>query len=91
MSHPQASKREELHYPRHLFLTYGWYVQGWWKVEDQNCTAQQRESVLNMSLSLLQFDFLEDRNLTTDTGIVSSSSCLLALHSPYCTQNMMQS
>ena len=82
MSHPQAYSRS-LHYPRHLFLTYGWYVQDWWKVEDQNCTAQQRESVLSMSLSLLQFDFLEDHNLITDTGIVSSSSCMLALHTAH--------
>ena len=72
VSHPQAYQRG-LRYPRHLLLTYGWYEHNWWLVEDQNfsCTAQERESVLSMSLSFLQFDFLEDRNLTTDTGIVS--------------------
>ena len=63
-----------LHYPSHLLLTYAWYAPNWWKDEDQSfsCTVQQRESVLNRSLTFLQYDFLQDRNLTTDTGIVSS-------------------
>ena len=83
VSHPQAYHRD-LRYPRHLFLTYGWYVQNWWLVEDRNfsCTAEERESVLNRSLSFLQFDFLQDRNLTTDTGIVSP---FLHASTPYCT------
>ena len=75
MSHPQAYHRGLL-YPRHLFLTYGWYVQDWWLDEDRNlsCTAQERERVLARSFALLQFDFLDGRNLTTDTGIVSPFS-----------------
>ena len=71
VSHPQAYQHG-LRYPHHLLLTLGWYDHNWWLVEDRNfnCTAQERESVLPMSLSFLQFDFLHDRNLTTDTGIV---------------------
>ena len=82
MSCPQASRRD-LHYPRHLLLTYGWYDQEWWLVEDQNlpCTAQERESVLNRTLAVLQFVFVEDQlNVTTDTGIVRPSSCLFAFY-----------
>ena len=62
-----------IHYPHHLLLTLGWYGQNWWQEEDQNftCTAQERESVLNRSLAFLQCDFIEDLNLTTDTGIVN--------------------
>ena len=62
-----------VHYPHHLLLTLGWYGQNWWREEDQNstCTAQERESVLNRSLAFLQCDFIEDLNLTTDTGIVN--------------------
>ena len=80
MSHPQAYQRG-LRYPRHLFLTYGWYDQNWWLVEDQNlsCTAQERESVLGRSFAFLQFDFLDGRNLTTDTGIVSPFSARFTL------------
>ena len=82
MSHPQAYHRR-LRYPRHLFLTPGWYVHNWWKVEDQNfsCTAKQRESVLPGSLAFLFTDFLQDRNMTTDTGIVSYSSLPACFHS----------
>ena len=81
MSCPQAYQRG-LRYPRHLFLTYGWYVQEWWRVEDQNlsCTAQERESVLNRTLAFLQFDFIEDLDMSTSIGIVRLPSCLFALH-----------
>ena len=83
MSCPQASK-QELYYPHHMFLTYGWYAQEWWLVEDQDlpCTAQERENVLNRILAFLQFDFIEDQNMTTatSTGIVRPPSCLFALH-----------
>ena len=87
--HPQAYHRD-LRYPSHLFLTHGWYAQNWWLVEDQDssCTAQQRESVLNRSFAFVQFDFLQDKNLTTDTGIVSPSSCFLALHTAHTTSYM---
>ena len=66
-----------IHYPRHVLLTLGWYRQNWWRDEDStanlSCTAEQRESVLNISLAFLQCDFLgdEDLNMTTETGIVS--------------------
>ena len=80
MSCPQASK-QKLHYPRHLLLTYGWYVQEWWRVEDQNlnCTAQERENVLNRTLALLQFDFIKDLDMSTETstGIVRLPSGML--------------
>ena len=85
MSCPQAVKsKPKLHYPRHLFLTYGWYVQEWWLDEDQNlpCTAQERENVLNRTLAFLQFDFIKDQDMSTETstGIVRLPSCLFALH-----------
>ena len=81
ISYPQAYHRG-LRYPRHLLLTIAWYARNWWLVEEQNisCTAEQRESVLPTSLGFLHFDFLQDLNLTTDTGIVSSSLHAL-LHS----------
>ena len=77
---PQAYQRG-LRYPRHLFLTYGWYDHNWWLVEDQNlsCTAQERENVLNRTLAFLQFDFIEDLDMSTETstGIVRLPSFML--------------
>ena len=54
-------------------MTPAWYAPRWWLVEDDNytCSALERESVLPTSLAFLQFEFLEDLNLTTTTGIVS--------------------
>ena len=72
VSNLQAHRRGIL-YPHHVLLTLGWYGDKWWQVEDKNstCTAEQRESVLNNSLSFIQCDFIEDLNMTTDSGIVS--------------------
>ena len=72
ISRPQAY-HSGLLYPRYLFLTYGWYDHNWWLVKDRNlsCTPQERASVLARSFAFLQIDFLDSRNLTTDTGIVS--------------------
>ena len=65
--------QQGIKYPRHLLMTPAWYAQKWWLVEDEeySCTASERESVLPTSLAFLHFEFLEDRNLTTTTGIVS--------------------
>ena len=67
-----------LHYPRHLFLTYGWYEPEWWDApldEDvgQTCTAIQMASVLQYSFAVLNFRFLTDADddFDTETGIVS--------------------
>ena len=58
-----------------MFLTYGWYAVRWWEGEEEDpedgCTPDQRESVLRYTLAPLQFEFLDDYNATTDTGIVS--------------------
>ena len=73
-AHSQAYHRG-LKYPRYLLLTPAWYEAGWWLEEDDglSCTAEQRTSVLPSSLAFVHFDFLEDVNMTTDTGIVSGS------------------
>ena len=68
-------------FPVHLLLTAAWYAPRWWLLEDEDysCTAQERESVLPTSLAFLHFEFLEDDNLTTTTGIVSWSIIYLKL------------
>ena len=71
-----------LHYPHHTFITTGWYAPKWWLVKNPSlsCTPQQRESVLPLSFAVLQYVFIEDLNMTTDTGIVSPPLCLLVLY-----------
>ena len=74
---PQAFKRE-IHLPRYLLLTLGWYENFWWRVEDErlNCTVEERESVLLSSLAGLNSKFLNkeaDEDLTTSTRIVRSN------------------
>ena len=78
VSNLQAHRRGIL-YPHHVLLTLGWYGDKWWRGgENQNlaCTAKERESTLNNSLSFIQCDFIEDLNMTTDSGIVSHPPCL---------------
>jgi len=60
-------------YPRYMFLTFGWYVDGWWEGEDgeDGCTSAQRQSVLPYMLSPIQDEFLSNFSTTTDTGFVS--------------------
>ena len=79
--HPQAYHLN-LHYPRHTFITIGWYASKWWLVENPSlsCTPQQRESVLPFSLAVLEYVFIEDLNMTTHTGIVSPLSAVYIAH-----------
>ena len=60
-------------YPQYMFITIGWYAVGWWRGEEgeDGCTSEQRGSVLSNTLSTLLFEFRNDRNTTTDSGIVS--------------------
>ena len=79
--HPQAYHLN-LHYPHHTFITTGWFAPKWWLVEDPllSCTPRQRESVLPLSFAVIQYVFIEDHNMTTDTGIVSLPLCSVALY-----------
>ena len=61
--------------PQFLVLTIGWYVNSWWRMEEPNlnCTADERESVVQSSLAILD-DFLlfetGDIDISTTPGIV---------------------
>ena len=70
---PSQAYQSGMRYPGYMFLTFASYVERWWEVlngEDE-CTPEELESVLLNSLTTLQFEFLNDLNTTTDTGIVS--------------------
>jgi len=68
-------------YPQYMFITIGWYAVGWWRGEEgeDGCTSEQRGSVLSNTLSTLLFEFRNDRNTTTDTGIVSLLEWILSI------------
>ena len=62
-----------MRYPQNMFLTFASYAPRWWEVLGVNdeCTPEERESVLLNTLAPLHFEFLTDFNASTDTGIVS--------------------
>ena len=50
--------KEERFYPGYVWITPGWYQQGWWKADEDylrslNCTTSDIEQQLNRSLVLL--------------------------------------
>ena len=79
---PPQAYHLNLHYPRHTFITTGWYAPNWWLVKNPSlsCTPQQRETVLPLSFAVLQYVFIEDLNMTTDTGIVRPPLCFHVLY-----------
>ena len=63
-------------YPRYMFLTYGWYEDRWFAevVQGDECTPEQRESVLQHTLAVRRDEFLTNLSVITDTGTVSQYS-----------------
>ena len=63
-----------VHLPRHVLLTNAWYRPDWWRVENNyTCTVEQREMVLNRSIAVLQFNFINRNgtdNVTTTDDLV---------------------
>lgn len=60
----------EMYHPSYVWITPGWYGEGWWMVggeESLNCTLQQLETVLNRSLTVT----VEAQNSSSISGQVS--------------------
>ncbi len=68
--------RRNLTLPRYLFMTIGWYTRFWWReIPDEDCTVEQRESVLQSTIAVSDEVFLdpvEDVNITTSLGMVGN-------------------
>ena len=64
--------RQGYMYPRYVFFAIPWYVDRWWTVEEDSygCTVEQREEVLEYSITLMNLPFAKFLNgsLETDTG-----------------------
>ena len=61
-----------LSYPKDLLIMMGWYLDEWWltQTEDLNCTAEQRESIMEHALTVHHFNFMIDDDMETTSGIV---------------------
>ena len=69
----QAFKRG-LKYPRFTFLHAAWWSDQWWRgsvTEDHNCTIEERETVVEYSLPVLLYEYIENDDDVAQTGLVS--------------------
>ena len=75
----QASA-EKKYYPRYQFIFLGWYDDNWWVgsaseqkhlMDQYNCSVEDRERVLQYSLTIIQDEFISNFSKVVDSGIVS--------------------
>ena len=63
------------HYPKYMFLTYGWYASKWWEIAGDsskyNCTAEERASVLTYTLGPLIPEIPTGVDTVAEPNIVS--------------------
>ncbi|KAL5470784.1 hypothetical protein EMCRGX_G028803 [Ephydatia muelleri] len=56
-------------YPLYVFITLGWYTDGWWDSSTVNCTSHQMEIALNRSLAMTLDPLIKDTNMTTSSRL----------------------
>ena len=75
--HSQAY-RKGYRYPRNLFFMIPWYVNGWWRFENDSygCTVEDREETLEYSMTVMNLPFAIYLNMstTTETGHAGSDN-----------------
>ena len=58
------------------FLHPAWWGENWWvgndTPESYNCTAKEREAVVNHSIAVLLYEYYETLDDVTETGTVSN-------------------
>ena len=59
-------------YPQYMLIHPAWYAANWWNGSYDNvgCSAEQRETVIPHTLSVYQYEFIEDYDRKADTGTV---------------------
>ena len=75
--------KQNIFYPRYLFLLYGWYTDRWWiagEEENISCTPEQLKRVIGPALAPLHDEFISNCSQKTDTGIVSKTSATIPYH-----------
>eukprot|EP00731_Ephydatia_muelleri_P021183 Em0013g910a len=56
-------------YPLYVFITLGWYPDGWWDSSTVNCTRHQMEIALNRSLAITLDPQINDTDIITSSGL----------------------
>eukprot|EP00731_Ephydatia_muelleri_P021180 Em0013g907a len=56
-------------YPLYVFITLGWYPDGWWDSSTVNCTRHQIEIALNRSLAITLDPQINDTDIITSSGL----------------------
>ena len=63
-------------YPLFTFLHPAWWEENWWVGNDTaksyNCTAEEREMVVNRSIAVLLYEYYETLDDVAETGTVSN-------------------
>jgi hypothetical protein len=71
------ASRLGFHYPKYMFITYGWYVNNWWTgpgfSAEYNCTDEQRATVLPYTLAAIVPEFPTEFDVLTESDINASN------------------
>jgi len=61
-------------HPHFVWMSYGWYTEGWWKANDVDCTHSEIERAVDRSLSFHHFPLSteEEQDAPTDVNYVSN-------------------
>ena len=61
--------RKGYRYPQYLFFMIPWYVNGWWRFEEDSygCTVAEREETLEYSMTVMNLPFAIYLNMSTNT------------------------
>ena len=73
--------KQNLRYPVHQFLVYGWYSDGWWVEGDParelGCTLEDRTRTLEHALAPVQSEFYSNYSLPTEGGLVRNMTAYI--------------
>ena len=96
-AHNVQAFKEERFYPGYVWITPGWYQQGWWKADEVylrslNCTTSDIEQQLNRSLVLLAHpNYTVRKALGQVHGTVTVCACKIILNLSYVNERFTHS
>ena len=74
------AQRQNYTYPKYAWIAYDWYPKRWWAFEESNievsCSDSELAEFLDKVISFRWRPVPDDRNATTDAGIVSENHIL---------------
>jgi gamma-aminobutyric acid type B receptor len=69
-----CSARNLAHYSSYVWITHGWYEEGWWRNGTSECTGDQLEEYLDGALGVNHFPFPETDLLSRESGVLSDEA-----------------